>query len=155
MTLTKTKALSKPKTIREPLRWLFTAYFDDGSSIVQDQDDKCHTRKDGTGSTFTDVLTKDGLVSFELNHDNGSESVMIDLTTGAFLVNGTPLHAHNQFFEPQKYKLELVYFRETRVDQQLDKLGNEVSVNQYTNRYFIGWKTQVNGKDKQVTIAVG
>jgi len=141
------------KTEREALRWLFTAYFSDGSSIEQDQDDRCYTRDDGTGSTFTDVLARDDLVKFELTNDESS--VLVDLITGAFVVNGVPLHAHNQFFEPGKYPLELVYFRETRVDQVINSDGEQVSSKQYVNRYFVGWKTLVNGKYKQVTLAVG
>ncbi len=155
MSPVKQKPQNKIETVREPLRWLFVAYFDDGSVIAQDQDDKCYTRKDGTGSTFTDVLAKEGLISFQLNHAEGLGTVTVDLITGAFVVNGTPIHAHNQFFEPKKYDLELVYFREARIDQVVNAQGEQVSLSHYTNRYFIGWKTNVHGKDKQVTLAVG
>lgn len=137
------------------LGWLFTAFFEDGTTIEQTQEDKCYSRDDGTGSAFTDVLAKQGLIRFELDRVDEPESVVVDLITGEFTVNGTPVVAHNQFFEPEKYDLELVYFRETRVDQKVDSDGKQVSLEHYVNRHFIGWKTQVNGKEKQVTMAVG
>lgn len=150
---------------KEPLRWLFTAYFEDGHIIRQDMDDTSKTRTDGSGSAFTDVLAYESpLIAFELGRVDDNQIVTVDLRSGAFIVNGTPLVAHNQYFEPLKYKLELVYFRETRIDQNTkqtvqedgsikeEKLG---SPRHYVNRYFIGWKTEVNGKEKQTTIAVG
>lgn len=153
MTLTAEKP--QTKTTSPFITWLFVAYFEDGSRIEQTQEDKCTTRTDGTGSAFSDVLAKDGLIRFALERVNEPESVVVDLITGEFTVNGTPVVAHNQFFEPQKYDLELVYFRETRVDQKVDSDGKQVSLEHYVNRHFIGWKTQVNGKEKQVTLAVG
>lgn len=153
MTLTAEKP--QTKTTSPFITWLFVAYFEDGTVIGQTQEDKCTTRTDGTGSAFSDVLAKDGLIKFALERVNEPESVVVDLITGEFSVNGTPVIAHNQFFEPQKYDLELVYFRETRVDQKVDSDGKRVSLEHYVNRHFIGWKTQVNGKEKQVTLAVG
>lgn len=163
---------NQPSIEREPLRWLFKAYFADGSSLVQDENDTCTTRTDGTGSAFTDVLAReDELIAFELVHVNNREAVLVDLNTGAFSVNGTPLHAHNQYFEPQakdkdgnrKYKLKLVYFRENRVDTDVRGVvqadgsvaSEEIDKRHYTNRYFLGWSTIVNGVNKQVTLAVG
>lgn len=151
---------------REPFRWLFTAEFEDGSTIEQDLDDTCHTRTDGTGSTFTDVLAReDELVAFHLYHVNGKEAASVDLRTGAFVLNGTPIHAHEQYFEPTQHKLRLVYFRETRVDndtrgtvQEDGSIAREDGLNprHYVNRYFIGWQTTTkNDKNVQQTIAVG
>lgn len=153
---------SKP----EPKRWLFKAFFSDGSVIEQDEADKCKTRTDGTGSTFTDVLANElNLTHFELHHVDGKQIVGVDLATGAFVVNGTPMHLHNQNFEPEKYEKKLVYFRETRVDQKIKATVQEDGSvieeedgepRHYVNRYFIGWQTQDgNNKNKQVTLAVG
>ncbi len=88
---------------------------------------------------------------------------MVDLRNGAFLINGTAINIHNQYFEPEKYPLELVYFRETRVEQEKKGTVQEdgsvleeiIGMRHYVNRYFIGWRTEVNGKNKQVTLAVG
>lgn len=145
------RSQNKP-IVTEPYRWLFIAYFDDGTTIEQDHIDRSVT---GNGSKFTDVLAQDGLVGFELRHVDDVQSVYIDLITGTFMVNNTPLVIHNQYFDPEKYKLELVYFREMRAEQVIGADGEQISQRHFTNRYFIGWKTIVNGKEKQVTIAVG
>lgn len=137
------------------LNWLFTAYFENGYKIEQDQDDKCLTRDDNTGSTFTDVLAnKSKLIRFTLTNDEFMQSISVDLISGNFAVNGVIVCVHNQYFEPERYPLELVYFRENRV------IANQTSddtkiMRHYINRYFIGWKTEVNGKTKQVTLAIG
>lgn len=152
------------QTNREPLIWLFEAYFADGHEIKQDADDTCHSRTDGTGSAFTDVLDyakKSKLTAFCLTKKvgldilDGRTYVLVDLLSGNFMVSGEPLSAHNQNFDPEKYELELVYFRETRVEQTVNKAGGVTATRHFVNRYFIGWQTQVNGKNKQVTLAVG
>lgn len=151
---------------REPLKWLFVAFFADGSSIIQDQEDKCLTRTDGTGSTFTDVLAKESQLShFELQHVDGKQAITVDLRTGTFIVNGTPLQVHDQNFDAIAHELRLVYFRESRVDQQQKAtVQTDMSIKyedvgkprHYVNRYFIGWQTTtVHGKNIQHTIAVG
>lgn len=154
-------------TEREPLRWLFTAEYEDGTTVVQDPNDTCKTRDDGTGSAFTDVLKVEEdkkLVAFHLDHVNGKESASVDLLTGAFIVNGTPLNIHDQNFAPELHPLRLIYHRETRIDQEIKAtVEDDGSVTQedvgdprhFVNRYFIGWQTTVNGKNKQATIAVG
>lgn len=145
------------KTVMEPLRWLFQADFQDDTSIVQDQDDKCYSRTDGTGSTFTDVLARESeLVAFALFNPETKEVVSVDLITGNFTANGTPMSLHDQFLEPQNHNLRLVYFRETRVEQVVGARDGQVrNTRHYVNRYFIGWQTTVKGKNKQVTLAVG
>lgn len=155
---TKQTIKGSPLTL-EPFRWLFIAHFEDGSEIVQEADDKSKTRTDGTGSSFTDVLEiakRKKLMAFTLRSVAGNAGhVTVDLVSGNFVVNGVPVCAHNQNFEPHRYPLELVYFRETRAEQTQTVKGDIVSARHYVNRYFIGWKTTVNGKDKQVTLAVG
>lgn len=151
------------KIEREPLQWLFTAEFKDSSFIHQTQEDKCLTRTDGTGSTFTDVLARDDLVAFHLYHIDNKQAATVDLQTGAFVINNTPFNAHDQNFDPSRYRLKLIYFRETKIDNdikatvQADMSIKEEVVKQrhYVNRYFIGWQTTVAGKNKQVIIAVG
>lgn len=151
---------------REDFRWLFTAEFADGTTIEQDQEDKSKTRTDGTGSTFSDVLARENdLVAFHLYHVSGKEAASVDLRTGAFVINGTPFHAHEQYFEPTQNKLRLVYFRETRinndvlstvlVDGSIDRQDG-LNPRHFVNRYFIGWQTTTKaGKNVQHTIAVG
>lgn len=144
--------------VREPFSWLFRAQFADNKTIEQDPDDICITRSDGSGSAFTDVLeySKSApLTSFGLQHVSNEEYVWVDMKTGIFVVNDTPIALHNQNFEPQNYKLEIVYFREQRVEQTIGARAQVLSTRHFTNRYFIGWRTMVNGKNKQVTLAVG
>lgn len=141
---------------REPFSWLFIAQFADGSEVKQDADDTCHSRSDGTGSAFSDVLAKGEPVSFGLYNVDGKQYVWVDLKSGNFVVNGTPICLHNQAFEPLKYQLELIYFRETRVTIEQKPDGSVIGEpRHFVNRYFIGWKTLVNGKEKSVTLAVG
>lgn len=155
-------------TSKPELNWLFKAEFADGHVIKQDPDDKCHSRTDGTGSAFSDVLAAEAEhgrpTSFALFHRGDDQMVGVDLRSGNFIVNGTPICAHNQFFDPARYELELVYFRETRVQQdvkatvQEDGSIEQIPIGEprhFINRYFIGWKTEVNGKSKQTTVAVG
>ena len=146
----------KQKSLANPtLMWLFTAHFDDGETIVQTQEDKSLTRTDGTGSRFTDVLAKEGLTSFWLKNVHTDETVGVDLKNGNFSINDTVVQLHNQYFEPDNYDLELVYFRETKYEAQQEEGKDELTnPRHYINRYFIGWQTKVQGKNKQVTLAV-
>lgn len=144
------------------LKWLFVATFADGTTIAQTQEDKSLTEEGK--SAITDVWKRDDLVNFALHHVDGQQTVLVDLKVGYFVVNGVPVVAHNQYFEPERYPLELVYFREVRAHQDVIAtvqddgsvdVGDPHNQVSYINRYFLGWKTTVNGKDKQVTIAVG
>lgn len=137
------------------LKWTFTAEFEDGHFIDQ-EDDTCLTRVDGTGSRFSDVLAyPQRLTAFHLIQDETGEAVSVDLVTGAFIVNGTPIHVHDQYFDPMDYELDLVYFRETRAEQDLNAMNERIAERHYINRYFIGWETMVNGKNVKQTLAVG
>lgn len=152
---------------REPLQWLFIAFFKDGSTINQTPLDRSYRHdenKEANPSAFTDVLEREeDLVAFELHHIDGDKIASVYLDTGLFAVNGVPLQLHEQNFEPENHALKLVYFRENRIDRVINGVVNEdMSVSQedagirhYVNRYFIGWTTEVNGKEKQVTLAVG
>jgi len=158
------KPTNKIELGKPQLDWLFVANFSDGSQIKQTHEDKSATRKDGTGSAFSDVLDREGeLIGFGLEHTDGKQWVFVDLVSGNFMVNGTPVQLHNQNFEAHKYPLGLVYFRETRAERDMSgTVQDDLSVDyqntdnrHYVNKYFIGWKTEVNGKQKQVTLAVG
>lgn len=146
------------KTTRPFLSWLFVAFFEDGSVIEQTQADKSVT---GNGSTFTDVLASPSkLTHFELR--NNKQAVTVDLTTGNFVVNGTPVQIHDQHFNPEKHNLTLTYFRETRAERQvtgeIQEDGSvsreDVTLAHYVNRYFLGWEAD-DKKNTKVTLAVG
>lgn len=147
MTLKTQKTPPSPPTFS----WLFKAYFNDGSMIQQTAEDALPD-----SNQYKEVLDRlDDLIVFKLVHIDGKQSALVDLMTGNFAVNSTPICIHNQMFDPTKYKLDLVYHRERREQQTQDTATGQVEEKSFINRYFIGWKTQVNGKDKQVTLAVG
>jgi hypothetical protein len=145
------------------MTWLFVAYFKDGSVMVQDQADK--SRVTGKHSAFYDVYNRiDDVLMFELQNTDGEQVIGIDLKTGVFMVNGTALIIHDQNFEPETKKLELIYFTETHVDHEVSGTvqedgsikPNETAVaRHYANRYFVGWRTTWKGKEYKVTMAVG
>lgn len=146
--------------LTEPFRWLFTAHFSDGS-IEQTAEDVLPT-----SNQFKPVIERlDDLLAFDLRRVGSDEIVTVDLKTGAFIVNGTPMHLHEQNFEPSFYKLKLVYFREKREQANAEAtVGEDGAVDygkysptrSYVNRYFIGWQTTDKaGKNHQVTLAVG
>lgn len=145
------------RLMTEPMRWLFAAFFEDNTVILQDQKDK---GKNG-GSRFTDVLKHDSnLLAFEIRHVDGDKTITVDLKTGNFIVNGIPLQIHDQHYDPTKHDLKLIYFRETRMDThslgtvQMDGSVTYEDIGEprhYVNRYFIGWETD----DNKVTMAVG
>lgn len=139
---------------REPLTWLFAAHFEDGSIFRQPANDRSINHVEGAEhnpSAFSDVLAnKKKLEAFSLVSTDGKRTVSVSLITGEFFVDGLKIDAHNQHFEPSNYELELVYFRETRVVTT----GGQIE-RHFVNRYFIGWRTMVNNKPKQVTLAVG
>jgi hypothetical protein len=141
-------------TASESLQWLFTAYFQDGSEIAQTPEDRSVTNH---GTAFTDVLRKEQdspLIRFELVHVDGQQVAYVDLRNGYFVVNGTPIIIHDQFFEADKHDLRLIYFRETRIVTNLDEDGKTVN-SHFVNRYFFGWQTTVDGKNIKHTLAVG
>lgn len=150
------------------LTWLFKAEFADGYILNQDSDDMCYSPSKGRSPAFSCLLEAEAEhgkpTSFVLISETNDNWIGVDLKTGNFVINDVPFCAHNQFFEPSRYELELVYFRETRVQQDIKAtVQDDQSLKQeyvgdprhFVNRYFVGWKTVVNGQAKQVTLAVG
>jgi hypothetical protein len=147
------------------LSWLFAAFFEDGDVIIQRQEDEIGHSK------MIDVhakARKSPLVAFELRHTDGKQAVTVDLKTGAFIVNGTPLEAQSDFnfdkgkhFNPSKHNLELAYWREkceqanvsAKVEDDMSVSTDVTQLPSYINRYFIGWTCKA--EDKQAILAVG
>lgn len=127
--------MSKPE-----LKWLFVAFFSDGSKIYQTAEDES---EDGSGSAFSDVMAReDELIAFGIHNDD--RSILVDLTSGLFQIDGLWVGLHNQNFDPTKEKLKVIYFRETRVERDIQD-GEVVADRHFVNRYFVGW--QVEGKE--------
>jgi len=132
------------------LKYLFIAEYEDGSTFLQPEDNKCKDHDDTAKwnpSAFGDI-DQDRLVKFHLVGEGHKYTV--DLTDGHFEIDGVPFVATEQNFYVTN-PLRLVYFREVR--KEFDQ--NMVEMRQYVNRYFIGWQTNdENGKNVQQTIAV-
>lgn len=124
------------------LKYLFTAHFEDGSSIVQTPEDKSIIEPE-TRSAFYDVVNHHSRVEwFELQDETGNR-VAVDLIDGHFEVNG------NSFWigeEPSSNDTkELVFYRRHRqhFTLGLDEVAHEI-------RYYVGWKTE----DKEALLGV-
>lgn len=138
-------------TVKTPLKYLFTAEYEDGTTYHQPEDDISRFHKgdkDFTPSSFRDI-DQDKLVKFSLL--NAKDTFAVDLRTGNFSVNGVELSLHEQNFDPFAHKLRLIYFREVR--KEFDVNMNEKEA--YINKYVFGWQTtDSTGKNHQLTVAI-
>lgn len=151
------------------LRYLFTATFQDGTTIEQTPEDVSKFSppvKDENGelkgkSRFFDVLEyekESPLVQFSLKEVSRLgvlfNQVDLDLTTGIFTVNGLQVNIAEQLFIPQA-PLRLIYVRETHIQQDVSqKTGKMVDERFYVNRFLIGWQTLWKNQNYQCTIAI-
>jgi hypothetical protein len=133
----------------EPLAYLFTATFKDGSVIQQTQEDKSQT---GEGkSAFYDVDQRISEVS-TFSIESPSVKATVDLNTGLFTMNGVGFYPSNpsvidNFRDVKEHRL--IYFRRHRRD-----LENGVEVN-HDIEYHIGWQTTLDdGKNYKQTISL-
>lgn len=138
-------------TVDKPLKYLFTAEYEDGSTYTQPEDDISRFHKgdkDFTPSSFRDI-EQDKLVKFSLS--DGKDVYAVDLRTGDFSVNGRELSLYEQNFDPFAHKLRLIYFREVRKEFNLD--GEVIAL--YINKYIFGWQTtDKDGKNHQLTVGI-
>ena len=135
------------------LKYLFVAYFDDGSIFEQTQDDISLTNPEKSRSY--DVLNcGKKVVKFSLT--DGQHNWSIDLLDGHFEVDGMVFHATNTPL-PSRF-LQLVFFRSHQVTQDVtyNKEGEEVSRKDTGHKvtYFTGWQATVNGKNYQHVVGV-
>ncbi|HYD35550.1 MAG TPA: hypothetical protein VD999_05760 [Vitreimonas sp.] len=142
------------------LKYLFTAFFEDGHVISQTPED-VSTIDPEKRSAFFDVLEyekKSKLMAFNLLNPVLKEYIEVNLNTGEFDVHGIKINIADQNFEPTE-PLRLVYFRETRIESDVKMIAGQkddlLAQRFYVNNYFIGWQTTVDGKNVQRTIALG
>lgn len=139
-------------TTTQPLKYLWTAYYKDGSSLTQPKNDRSKDHdenSDWNPSSYRDI-DQDKLQFFALQDHEEEREFGVNLDTGEFYVNGVPFIQHDQNFQPGE-PLRLIYFREMRKDW-IDGVEQEP----YVNRYFIGWQAKdINGKNHQYTLGVG
>lgn len=138
-------------TVNKPLKYLFTAEYEDGSAYAQPEDDISRLHKgdkDFTPSSFRDI-DQEKLVRFSLS--DGVDTYEVDLRSGDFAVNGKELSLHEQGFDPFAHKLRLIYFREVRKEFN----ANMEEVDVYVNKYVFGWQTtDSTGKNHQLTVGI-
>lgn len=151
---------SEYKGNKPEMKYLFSAFFSDGTTIRQTKADQ--SKYDPTKSCFTDVLRYQEayqLQRFCLNSANNFGGIMgheysIDLKTGLFSIDGVEFSVAEQNFIPEA-PLKLIYFRETRLEVDVNSDTREVQEERfYINRYFIGWETIWKNKKYQCTIAI-
>lgn len=106
------------------LKYIFTAHYDDGGKLVQNEKDESLT---GIGSAFSDV-DQARLTRFQLN--GGGHSYSVDLRDGGFTVNGLTF----SMYDGQLHGMRLHYFRRNTVtfDGNLVETGQSV-------KYMLGW----------------
>lgn len=109
--LTNTMATNTAEGKKLHLKYLFTAYFENGDEIAQDQDDT--SKIDPERSRFFDVLQLVNagvkLVYFELNPADPDDKSYhgIDLENGTFNINGATFQMHERDLE----NFRVLFFR--------------------------------------------
>lgn len=131
------------------LKYLFECHFNDGTRLLQTPEDVSSI--DPTRSAFYDVVQRLVDVDAFVLTEPGVTSLIVDLKTGIFSLNGVPFLASNpsQVIPPNS-KFRLVYFRRHTHNHNMggEEIGHEIE-------YHLGWQTTVDGKNYQQTIAIG
>lgn len=129
-------------TTKQPLNYLFSAFFADGAIISQEQDDASKTQEGK--SAFTDVLEKSKeseLEQFSLvgRTEESDIVIIIDLNRGRFYFNGIDVSLEDRDYPLTNRKV--IYFREVLQHTT----ANEGTQPAYVNRTFVGYE----GKDSK------
>lgn len=126
------------------LKYLFTAYFADGSVIEQDQHDISRTVP--TKSAFFDVLNHPSpLHHFSLTSDIGT-SYSVDLYSGKFTVNGSVFEILTAS-TAEDVKKNVLFFRRHRhqFNGQAEEIAHEIE-------FHLGWRADVGGRNIEASI---
>lgn len=131
-----------------PLKYLFIATFADGSTIVQQPEDKS-TIDPEKRSQFYDVLQyaeKSPIVRFELKSEDGgpARTFAVDLRDGHFEVNGQAMRMH----ESDEAGFELIFFRQHTHDFLVSRTENKETRHKIV--YRMGWKIAGNQNYQRV-----
>lgn len=127
-------------SIPQQMKYLFAAYFEDGTIIEQTQEDKSE-HKEGK-SAFTDVWDKSQdvpLIQFSLRgrDSEGNQYIAaIDFESGYFYVNGVEFKLEDAPLSDRK----VIYFREISQHQ----IVGEEAQTPYFSCYILGYE----GKDE-------
>lgn len=130
-------------SISEPLKYLFSVVYKDGSIYAQEPDDKSKFHKgtdEWSPSAFRDVELE-SVACFLLHGEDHVYSV--NLINGEFSVDDSVFTMHDQDHELEDFKL--VYFREVRKDFEAN--GLELK-REYVHKYYFGYeaKDRITGK---------
>lgn len=129
------------------LKYTFECLFQDGSAIIQTQDDV--SRLDLKRSQFYDVLEKDKetpITRFALTGDGNY--LMVDLTDGHFELNDVPFDCHETLPEDKPLR-RLIFYRQHTHHANLE--GKEIA---HEVAYCIGWQCTINGKNYKETVTL-
>lgn len=145
-------------TVNDPLKYLWTAQFEDGHVMNQPADDRSIDHDENAehnGTAFTDLLNYDSPVQvFCLG------SYALSLVTGEFFVFADPNTPVTRFKLEMEDEIltdrKLIYYRVVRKDTIIDKQTQEVQDElHYVHAYVIGYEGKdKNGKTVKKTILV-
>ena len=152
-------------------RWIAEYY--DGETLEEPEDDLSRIYPYDPETNFQPSAYRDidmgRLVKFHLfgtTEDVVNERWAVDLRDGHFEHNGVPFIIHPQFLDADTLyipsNLELVFFREKRLERDVESTVQEdgttkeetKSIREYVNRYFFGWKQNIDGKSHTYTVGV-
>jgi hypothetical protein len=132
------------------LKYLFTAIYNDGTSLLQTQDDVSST---GEGSAFTDVQ-HDKLVEFRLFDVESGCEYGVDLTDGTFFTktsDGTVIPF--RMTEVPAKDLRLIFFRRHTHHFMMNASEEPGEETGHTIVYRLGWQgNDHEGKNVQHVI---
>lgn len=114
-----------------PLKYLFVAIFEDGSTIEQTPEDV--STKDPKKSAFYDVMTSEKpLQALVLRSLDGNVQAAVSLEDGHFEIDGTVFFVG----DIPEGRRELIYVRRNfrHFTLGLDQIGHEI-------HYYIGWRS--------------
>ena len=126
------------------LKYLFEAEYKDGKVFKQNKKDV--SLKDPKRSAFFDVSQDDLVRFFLVEQKLLGHKIAVDLRDGHFEVDG--LHLTTE--PPIGGKLRIIFYRQHQHDfntKTLKETAHRVT-------YFIGWKTNIAGKNYQKIIGV-
>lgn len=138
------------------LKYLFEAYFADGSFYVQTPEDT--SLLDEKRNCYYDVL-QSGKTIRRFSLVSIDHKFTVDLSTGLFEVDGFSLLLESEKLPCLPEKFELVYYHQVTRDQNVtyDKSTGEVVKRENLpefREYFIGWKCFIKSKEYQVRMGV-
>lgn len=108
------------------LKYLFTAFYEDGSVYSQEPDDKS---TNGGGSAFSDV---DHVRLSRFNIDGAGHRYGVNLKDGSFQINGVEFKMHSEDDQLENFKL--IFWRRNY------RLFNQALLEmEHVVKYRIGW----------------